>query len=323
MSLLSSNMPIECLLSQLRRPSLPQEGGRRNPAGMVLSTTLPFQTQLLQQMLSALDQTSMSINEAEAPPSLLSTTWARGLDLKTPEPDHTRAIRKGNRQEMRSTLGLNLPQEGDRPHDPHTVRQGSRGGSRGLVPAKPVPVLMPEPTPAPEPLPAKTEPPATNAADGFLGKLAGVAKATAEALGLSPHLLLAQAALETGWGRKAIKDGTGQESFNLFGIKAGKHWTGKTVEVMTTEYIHGQAQKKVESFRAYGSYAESFSDYARLIKGRYGEAIANGATAEGFGQALQAKGYATDPNYAQKMTRVAQSVAYRLASAQAKNRDIG
>jgi len=156
--------------------------------------------------------------------------------------------------------------------------------------------------------------PARSSADGFLEKLSGVARATAETLGLSPHLLLAQAALETGWGRKAIKDETGQESFNLFAIKAGKGWTGKTVAVATTEYLDGVPQQKVESFRAYGSYAEAFSDYARLIKHRYGEALAQGATAEGFGRALQAKGYATDPNYAQKIARVAQSVAYRIST---------
>jgi flagellar protein FlgJ len=139
---------------------------------------------------------------------------------------------------------------------------------------------------------------------------------------LSPHLLLAQAALETGWGRKTIKDGAGQESYNLFGIKAGKQWTGRTVEVKTTEYLQGVAQTKVESFRAYASYADSFSDYAKLIKHRYGEAMANGATAEGFGRALQAKGYATDPNYAQKIARVAQSVAYRLSSRSPVNSDL-
>jgi flagellar protein FlgJ len=154
--------------------------------------------------------------------------------------------------------------------------------------------------------------PSSSSADGFLEKLSGVARSTAEALGLSPRLLLAQAALETGWGRKAIKDAAGQESYNLFGIKAGRHWTGKTVAVTTTEYIHGVPQKKVESFRAYDSFAESFADYARLIKQRYGEAMAQGATAEGFGRALQANGYATDPKYAQKIARVAQSVAYRL-----------
>ena len=156
--------------------------------------------------------------------------------------------------------------------------------------------------------------PSISAAEAFLNKLAGVAKGTAEALGLSPHLLLAQAALETGWGRKTIKDEAGQESYNLFGIKAGGQWTGKTVAATTTEYSHGVAQTKVESFRVYGSYAESFADYAQLIQHRYGSAMANGATADGFGKALQAKGYATDPNYAQKIARVAQSVAYRLAS---------
>jgi len=168
--------------------------------------------------------------------------------------------------------------------------------------------------------PVKAAIPPVSAASAFLNKLAGVAKETAEALGLSPHLLLAQAALETGWGRKAIKGGAGQESYNLFGIKAGGQWTGKTVEVTTTEYSHGVAQKKVESFRAYGSYAESFADYARLIRHRYGAAMASGATAQGFGRALQAKGYATDPDYAQKIARVAQSVAYRLAAQPAGDR---
>ncbi len=168
--------------------------------------------------------------------------------------------------------------------------------------------------------PAQPATPPVSAAEAFLNKLAGAAKDTAKALGLSPHLLLAQAALETGWGRRSIKDGAGQESYNLFVIKAGGPWTGKTVEATTTEYSHGVAHKKVESFRVYGSYAESFADYAQLIRHRYGAAMANGATAQGFGQALQAKGYATDPDYAQKIARVAQSVAYRLASRSAGNR---
>lgn len=306
MSLLSSHVSPEGLMGPLRCPRTPQAGAPQSTAGRVADPSSAFKTELLQQMLSTLEQTSLSIHEAEAPTRLLSTSWARCMAATTQAPSRGHAV-----------LQPGIPP----PTHPKPFPLGPRDASLDLVRTTPPTVPKAEPEASPT-LPAKAQPPSASPADGFLGKLAGVAKATAEGLGLSPHLLLAQAALETGWGRKAIKDGAGQESFNLFGIKAGKQWKGKTVEVMTTEYIHGQAHQKVETFRAYASYAESFSDYAKLIKGRYGDAIAQGATAEGFGQALQAKGYATDPNYAQKIARVAQSVAYRLASSQGRNRDL-
>jgi flagellar protein FlgJ len=148
--------------------------------------------------------------------------------------------------------------------------------------------------------------PSSSSADGFLEKLSGVARSTAEALGLSPRLLLAQAALETGWGRKEIQHADGSTSFNLFGIKAGPNWKGPVAEVTTTEYINGKAQKVTAKFRAYGSYAESFADYAKLIKDspRYAGVVAQGRDATGFAQGLQRAGYATDPAYADKLSRV-------------------
>lgn len=148
----------------------------------------------------------------------------------------------------------------------------------------------------------------------FVRKLGDAAKSTAASLGLSPHLLLAHAALETGWGKKGIKMADGTESHNLFGIKAGAGWQGKTVDVLTTEYVDGIAQKRIEKFRAYDSYAESMADYASLIKRRYGAAVAQGSDAIGFAKALVAGGYATDPQYAQKLTRVADRVADQLGS---------
>jgi peptidoglycan hydrolase FlgJ len=117
---------------------------------------------------------------------------------------------------------------------------------------------------------------------------------------------VAQAAHETGWGRKEIKHADGAPSFNLFGIKAGANWKGATAEVVTTEYSNGQPRKVVAKFRAYGSYAESFADYAKLMKNspRYENVVAKADTAAGFAQGLQKAGYATDPAYADKLTRV-------------------
>jgi flagellar protein FlgJ len=118
--------------------------------------------------------------------------------------------------------------------------------------------------------------------------------------------MLGQAALETGWGKAEIRGADGQNSHNLFGIKAGANWKGQTVDIVTTEYVNGQPQKQVESFRAYDSYADSFRDYANLLRGnaRYQNVIAQGQDAAGFAQGLQQAGYATDPQYAQKLMGV-------------------
>jgi len=118
--------------------------------------------------------------------------------------------------------------------------------------------------------------------------------------------MIAQSALETGWGKREIVASDGTPSNNLFGIKAGAHWKGPVAEVLTTEYVNGKAQKVVQKFRAYASTAESFADYARLIKDspRYQGVVAAGADAKGFAQGLQRAGYATDPAYADKLARV-------------------
>ena len=92
----------------------------------------------------------------------------------------------------------------------------------------------------------------------------------------------------------------------MFGIKAGRGWTGKVAEITTTEYIGGQPRKVTAKFRAYDSYEDAFRDHARLLKGseRYARVIENGHTAEGFSQGLQRAGYATDPAYADKLSRI-------------------
>lgn len=151
-----------------------------------------------------------------------------------------------------------------------------------------------------------------SAASDFLGKLSSSAKTVAADLGVAPHVLLAHAALETGWGKKTINDAAGKDSFNVFGIKAGSSWKGKTTDVLTTEFVDGVSQKRIEKFRAYDSYAEAFADYGAVMKKRFGDALGQGSDAVGFAKALAKDGYATDPHYAQKLARVAESVAARL-----------
>jgi peptidoglycan hydrolase FlgJ len=149
--------------------------------------------------------------------------------------------------------------------------------------------------------------------DSFVAKQVGNASAASAALGVSAHVLVAHAALESGWGKKPIRDAAGEDSHNLFGIKASKDWKGKTTDITTTEFIGGRAQKRVESFRVYDSYAESFNDYASLIKRRYTEAMGQGSNAQGFAKALQTGGYATDPQYANKLAQVAEQLRRQLA----------
>lgn len=140
----------------------------------------------------------------------------------------------------------------------------------------------------------------------FQNRLAAHAEEASRTTGIPAKFMLGQAALESGWGKKEILFADGSTSHNLFGIKAGPGWKGKVVEAVTTEYVDGVAQKRVEKFRAYDSYADSFRDYANLLRNnpRYEKVLANATDVNGFAQGLQRAGYATDPNYASKLTRI-------------------
>ncbi|MGF6275326.1 flagellar protein FlgJ [Massilia sp. UYP11] len=140
----------------------------------------------------------------------------------------------------------------------------------------------------------------------FQEKLHEHAHAAEQTTGVPAKFMLGQAALETGWGKRMIKNADGTSSNNLFGIKAGPNWKGKVATAVTTEYVNGKPQTRVEKFRAYDTPADSFRDYARLITNnpRYEKVIANGGDAEAFARGLQRAGYATDPHYAAKLTRL-------------------
>jgi flagellar protein FlgJ len=142
----------------------------------------------------------------------------------------------------------------------------------------------------------------------FADKLMAYAQEASQATGIPARFVLGQAALESGWGKRELRAADGTPSHNLFGIKAGGNWRGAVVEAVTTEYVNGAARKTVEQFRAYDSYAEAFRDYANLLRSspRYADLMAHaarGIDAAGFAQGLQKAGYATDPGYAEKLSR--------------------
>ena len=145
-----------------------------------------------------------------------------------------------------------------------------------------------------------------NVQQDFVQRMLPHAAIASRETGLPAHQMIGQAALESGWGRRAILMKDGSDSHNLFGIKAGADWKGKVAEVKTTEYHNGVASKPVEKFRAYDSYADSFRDYAKLLgeNPRYAGVLEQGKSVQGFAHALQNSGYATDPKYADKLVQV-------------------
>ncbi|GBU13306.1 flagellar rod assembly protein and murein hydrolase [Enterobacterales bacterium] len=143
----------------------------------------------------------------------------------------------------------------------------------------------------------------------FVSRLSIPAQVASRASGISHQLIVAQAALESGWGQREIPTTDGKQSFNLFGIKAGSNWSGATTDITTTEYSNGVAKKVQATFRVYGSYVEAIADYVKLLTNnpRYAQVTAAG-TPEQAAHALQAAGYATDPNYANKLVSVIQKI---------------
>lgn len=171
-------------------------------------------------------------------------------------------------------------------------------------PVRPAPVA----TAAPQPAAAAgaVSAAAPGKAQDFVQEHSAAAEKVAAESGIPAAFMLGQAAHETGWGKRNIKDAQGRESNNLFGIKAGANWNGPVVEATTTEVIDGRAVKVKARFRAYASAEESFRDYANLISNnsRYAGVMQSRGDARAFAQNLQKAGYATDPQYADKLGRV-------------------
>jgi len=145
--------------------------------------------------------------------------------------------------------------------------------------------------------------------EDFVREIWPLAVRAGEKLGVNPRAIVAQAALETGWGSRQIRDDAGVSGNNLFGIKADSRWAGERVTVTTLEYESGLPKPQRAQFRAYPDLASGFEDYVRFLQGnpRYSDALRSGASAEAYADSLQSAGYATDPRYAEKIRSIVDS----------------
>ncbi|NOZ53409.1 MAG: flagellar assembly peptidoglycan hydrolase FlgJ [Gammaproteobacteria bacterium] len=159
-----------------------------------------------------------------------------------------------------------------------------------------------------------------NSPESFVTSLWPLAQKAAQQLGVAPKVLLAQAALETGWGKAVNKDIDGRSSYNLFNIKAGRAWKGETVAVSTLEYKDGLALREKALFRLYPSFQASFDDYVTFIKQspRYQPALAKANDAHAYARELQQAGYATDPDYSLKIINIINGKSMEKAFTQLK-----
>ena len=178
-------------------------------------------------------------------------------------------------------------------------------------------LLPPNSAPSAAPLnsPATSAPLPASQTQSFVNTVWPHAQSVSQSTGIPAQFMVAQAALESGWGKNEIKRSDGSPSFNVMGIKAGSNWTGPVAETVTTEYVNGVPHKTTEKFRAYSSYAEGFQDYAKLLMNnpRYA-AVLEKQDAAGFARGLQQAGYATDPMYADKLMRIINGSAIRNSS---------
>lgn len=198
--------------------------------------------------------------------------------------------------------------------DPEAVE-----GGLPLVPElRPLPLEKPAPALRGDPLGRSdvggTPGIVASGANQFVDKVWPHAQEAARSLGIPPHFLVAQAALETGWGKSEPRFADGRSSYNLFGLKAGRSWTGPVVESATIEYVDSVPRRQVERFRAYASYEEAFADYAKLMASnpRYA-AVRGSQESTAFANGLQRAGYATDPMYAAKLERIISGATLRQA----------
>ncbi|MBU3738962.1 MAG: flagellar assembly peptidoglycan hydrolase FlgJ [Rhodoferax sp.] len=277
---------------------LKARAGDQDP-GAVQEAARQFESLFMRELLKSMREATMKSGLMDSP----------GTDLGTDLLDQQFAVQMSGRPGGLSDL---------------IARQLTRqmGGSEapaGTAATRPAASLpAPAQTIAPTGNAATPPPPAGTTQSRFVQRHSEAAERVARDSGIPASYMIGQAGHETGWGRQEIRQKDGSPSFNLFGIKAGAGWTGKVAEVTTTEYVNGVPRKTVARFRAYDSYEASFKDYARLINEspRYARAREQTGSVTAFATGLQRAGYATDPDYASKLSR-AINATLRLQRAQA------
>lgn len=282
------------------RDTVPQEGMFNN------EQTKTYQSMLDQQMASVIaDGRGLGLAEQLSQQLMQRQKGEQALRDATPK-----AYPLGDAAQRHLKNGTSQPVSQGLPLTP-----SSAGISLQPPPPLRIKPLTPRAVPAVTDAPQPVNPDLPPASQDFVTRMWEGAVEASRQTGIPAQFMVGQAALETGWGKGEIRTSSGAPSYNVFNIKAGKNWTGPTVEVATTEYVNGQPQREVARFRAYGSYAEAFRDYAALIAGnpRYADVL-NQVDSAGFARSLQAAGYATDPQYASKLERVIAMLASRQSS---------
>ena len=264
--------------------NLKMEAGKNTPEA-IKETAKQFESLFMKELLKSMREATMKSGMMDNP----------GSDLGTDLLDQQFAVQMSGQPRGLSEL---IAQQ--------LTRQMNPSADGTVKPVNPQPA---DPArnvgPVTNPVTGKTSKAPTAGQVAFVSKLSDAAGKVEQASGIPASFMLGQAGHETAWGQHEIKMKGGAPSFNLFGIKAGAGWTGKVAEVTTTEYVNGVPEKKVAKFRAYDSYEDSFKDYARLIteSPRYAQVKQQTSSVTAFASGLQKAGYATDPQYAAKLSR--------------------
>lgn len=254
----------------------------RDPKTAIKETAKQFESLFMQELLKSMRSASSPLSSG----MLDNSGTALGTEmLDTQYSAKLTGMRGGLADAITAQLERQMGVNSLSPKTPGTI------GAAAIGPA-------PLPTLSQKGVPAKVQ--------EFIQQHDSAAKVVSAQTGIPASFMIAQAAHETGWGKHQITNKDGSSANNLFGIKAGANWSGPVAEVQTTEYINGKPQKVVAKFRAYANAEDSFRDYAALLTGnsRYSKMVANAGSAEGFARGLQKAGYATDPAYAEKLTKV-------------------
>ncbi|WP_293660710.1 flagellar assembly peptidoglycan hydrolase FlgJ [Rhodoferax sp. OV413] len=275
--------------------ALKADASKATPA-TIRETAKQFESLFMRELIKSMREATMKSGMLDNP----------GSDLGTDLMDQQYAVSMSGQpgglsdliaQQLSRQMGVEMPGKGfDTGIKPITVTAPERL-------SKPASDKVTASDMALAPVKTKRAPTATQA--DFVAKHSDIASKIEKATGIPASFMLGQAGHETGWGKHQIKTKGGGNSFNLFGIKAGASWTGRVAEVTTTEFINGVEQKRVAKFRAYDSFEDSFKDYARLISEspRYAKAKTQTNSVTAFANGLQKAGYATDPEYAAKLSR--------------------
>lgn len=293
---------------------------KQDPEGGLKAAAQQFEALFLQMVLK-------SMRDATPQDGLLNSDQSRFytsmLDQQLAQEMTSTGKGLGFARLIEQQLGHTMRAAGNQTGIDAPLAANAAGNALPLAASAPGHMRSPTPPVRPaEPAPASAAAAAANmapegmpaSARDFVNRVWPHAVEASRSTGVPPQFLVAHAALESSWGKSEIRRPDGSSSHNLFGIKAGKSWGGDSVATATTEYVGGEAQRVTEKFRAYGSYAEAFQDYAGLLRNnpRYGNVIGSQDGME-FARRLQQAGYATDPMYADKLARIISGPTLRQA----------